>query len=200
MPIFQPSMMKSSSSSRARGGGDAGSLTPRCSVTPIRCMRRDVISTKTCHQHLVRTTTTTTTKTTTTTTRRFTQVNRCVNLLWNPSCRAMSDSAGAAARRRGRRLRAWHRHVKMVAMELATALHHSVQRVEVPREGEVREQHFGLHTTSPGDAASTAVGGAAAGGGAAARRGPDRRRSWVTDARWSCAAYGGTAGGRVPAP
>ena len=45
--------------------------------------------------------------------RRFTQVNCCVNLLWNPSCRAMSDSAGPAARRRGRRLRAWHRHVKM---------------------------------------------------------------------------------------
>ena len=39
MPIFQPSMMKSSSSSRAQGGGDAGSLTPRCSATPIWCMR-----------------------------------------------------------------------------------------------------------------------------------------------------------------
>ena len=32
-PFFQPSMMKSSSSSRAPGGGDAGSLTPRCSAT-----------------------------------------------------------------------------------------------------------------------------------------------------------------------
>ena len=40
----------------------------------------------------------------------------------------------------------------------------------------------------PRDAASTAVGGAAAGGSTAAHRGPDRRRrSWVTDARWSCA-------------
>ena len=34
--------------------------------------------------------------------------------------------------------------VRRVAMELATALHHSAQRVEVPREGEVREQHYGL--------------------------------------------------------
>ena len=55
------------------------------------------------------------------------------------------ERAGAAARRRGRGLRAWHRHVRTtVAMELATALHHSAQRMEVPREGEVREQHFGL--------------------------------------------------------
>ena len=45
-------------------------------------------------------------------------------------------AAGAAKRRRDRRLRAWHRHVRTtVAMELATALHHSAQRVEVPREG-----------------------------------------------------------------
>ena len=55
------------------------------------------------------------------------------------------ERAGAAARRRGRRLRAWHRHVRTtVAMELATALHHSTQRVEVPREGEVRETHDDL--------------------------------------------------------
>ena len=33
-------------------------------------------------------------------------------------------------------------HVRTtVAMELATALHHSAQRVEVPREGEVHEKH-----------------------------------------------------------
>ena len=47
---------------------------------------------------------------------------------------------GAAARRRERRLRAWHRHERLtVAMELATALHHSAQRprpvVEEPKEG-----------------------------------------------------------------
>ena len=36
--------------------------------------------------------------------------------------------SGAAKRRRDRRLRGWHRHVKItVAMELATALHHSAQ-------------------------------------------------------------------------
>ena len=58
----------------------------------------------------------------------------------------MSDSAGAAARRRGRRLRAWHRHVKMaVAMELATALHHSAQPagpvVAGPREVEEQDKY-----------------------------------------------------------
>ena len=57
----------------------------------------------------------------------------------------MSDSAGAAKRRRDRRLRAWHRHVRTtVAMELATALHHSAQRVEGPSEGEVHAKHDGL--------------------------------------------------------
>ena len=40
MPIFQPSMAKSSSSLRARSGRDAGSLPPKCFATPIRCMHR----------------------------------------------------------------------------------------------------------------------------------------------------------------
>ena len=67
----------------------------------------------------------------------------------------------AAARRRGdRQLRAWHRHVKLtVAMELSTALHHSAQRVEVPREGEVLEENdalLGQTTTLPGEAAGAA--------------------------------------------
>ena len=44
------------------GGGDAGSPTPRCSVTPISCMRWR-LSTETFVIHLVRTTTTTTTTT-----------------------------------------------------------------------------------------------------------------------------------------
>ena len=44
---------------------------------------------------------------------------------------------GAAQRRRERQLRAFHRHkVLSVKMALATALHHSAQRVEVPREVE----------------------------------------------------------------
>ena len=59
MPIFQPSMMKSSSSSRALCGGDAGSQTLRCSATSNRCMRWR-ISTETCVMRHVRTTTTTT--------------------------------------------------------------------------------------------------------------------------------------------
>ena len=59
--------------------------------------------------------------------RYFAQVDFCVELA-KPLTGAMDDHGGrvgAAARRRGRRLQAWHRHVKMaVAMELATALHH----------------------------------------------------------------------------
>ena len=62
--------------------------------------------------------------------------------------------AGSARRRWDRQLRAWHRHVRVtVAMELATALHHSAQRVEVPREGNVHEKHDGprpLQGTRPG--------------------------------------------------
>ena len=48
---------------RVPGGGDAGSLTPRCSATLIRCTRA-AISTETSLLHHVRTTTTTTTTTT----------------------------------------------------------------------------------------------------------------------------------------
>ena len=53
-----PSMVKSSSLSRARGGGDAGSLTSRCCVIPIKCTRSGIWR-NTCHSHLVRSTTTT---------------------------------------------------------------------------------------------------------------------------------------------
>ena len=52
---------------------------------------------------------------------------------------------GAARRRRERRLRAFHRHEAMsVRLALATALHHSAQRVEVPREVEEHATHVGL--------------------------------------------------------
>ena len=48
----------------------------------------------------------------------------------------MSAEHGAARRRRGRQVRAWHRHERLtVAMELATALHHSAQRVGGKRPG-----------------------------------------------------------------
>ena len=54
----------------------------------------------------------------------------------------------------------------------------------------------GTGATSPGDAASTAVGGAAAGWVAAAHRGAeDRAHALRADPRRSCAANGGTAGG-----
>ena len=48
---------------------------------------------------------------------------------------AAAERAGAAKRRRDRQLRAFRRHELLtVRMELAAALHHSLQRVEVPRE------------------------------------------------------------------
>ena len=61
---------------------------------------------------------------------------------------------GAAKRRRDRRLRAWHRHVKMtVAVEVATALHHSAQPagpvVGGPREEAGHKTHFGLRAATP---------------------------------------------------
>ena len=61
---------------------------------------------------------------------------------------ALAASQMVAGRDEGgvgsRQLRSWRRHVRTtVAMELATALHHSAQRVEVTREGEVHEKHVG---------------------------------------------------------
>ena len=62
----------------------------------------------------------------------------------------MSAGHGAAWRRRERQLRAWHRHERMtVAMELATALHHSAQRVEAPREGVEGETNDALRRPKP---------------------------------------------------
>ena len=60
------------------------------------------------------------------------------------------DGATSERRRRDRQLRAWHLHVRTtVAMELATALHHSAQRpksrvVEGPSEEEVHEKYAAL--------------------------------------------------------
>ena len=64
--------------------------------------------------------------------------------------RSAMAERGAAVRRRERLLRAWHRHERLtVAMELATALHHSAQRpgkkvVEEPEEEEVHVPHDAL--------------------------------------------------------
>ena len=52
--------------------------------------------------------------------------------------------AGAAFRRRQRQLRAFHRHEAMsVKLALATALHHSAQRVEVQRDEEEHAVYVG---------------------------------------------------------
>ena len=54
------------------------------------------------------------------------------------------DVATSARRRRERQLRAFHRHEALsVKMALATALHHSAQRVEVLREVEEHEAYVG---------------------------------------------------------
>ena len=101
-----------------------------------------------CHIHKVRTTTTTTTRA------RTLKVDQqqcgrpavCPKLL-----AAMADGAGAARRRRERRLRSWLRHERQtVAVALAepqcqqerdVALRRQTTRA---REGEVRETHYGL--------------------------------------------------------
>ena len=71
---------------------------------------------------------------------------------------AAREGASSARRRRDRQLRAWHRHVRTtVAMELATALHHSAQGwekrvVEEPREEELPVKHnatSGQNATPP---------------------------------------------------
>ena len=60
---------------------------------------------------------------------------------------AEREGASSARRRRDRQLRPWYRHVRTtVAMELATALHHSAQGlkkrvVEEPREEELSVKH-----------------------------------------------------------
>ena len=117
-------------------------------MTPIiRCIRA-VVSTKTLLLHLVRTTTTTTTSAT-----KF-KSTFCVTFFGALAASQMmagrdDGGVGSARRRRDRQLRAWHRHVKMtVAMELATALHHSAQPggpvVEEPEEEVEFEEHAGL--------------------------------------------------------
>ena len=71
---------------------------------------------------------------------------------------AAREGASSARRRQDRQLRAWHRHVRTtVAMELATALHHSAQGpkkrvVEEPREEELPVKHnatSGQNATPP---------------------------------------------------
>ena len=71
---------------------------------------------------------------------------------------AAREGASSARRRRDRQLRAWHRHVRTtVAMELATALHHSAQgpkkrAVEEPWEEELPVKHnatSGQNATPP---------------------------------------------------
>ena len=123
---------------------------------------------------------------------------------------------GVARRRRERRLRSMLRHEQQsIRMALATVMHHSFKvhteygapRSQITatraREGEVHERHDGLRAQErplPGTRPAPLLEVLPQVGGTAAHRGPDRRRrSWVTDARWCCAAYGGTAGGRAPA-
>ena len=106
-------------------------------------------------------------------------------------------AGGAAKRRRERQLRSFLRHEELsVKMALARALHHSTQRVEVPREGVEGEKYYAPRRQKPpppGDAASQ-PGGAARGSGAgpAAHCGLDGRCFVASGFRRSCAAVGGT--------
>ena len=118
---------------RVPGGGDAGSLTPRCAATLTRCTRA-VTSTETPpsphHLH---------------------KLAFCSRLNSSPdevSQRAVSQLAamadcGAAMRRQQRRLRQFMRHESVsVAMALAEAHHHSsgllTKKVVERREGSAR--------------------------------------------------------------
>ena len=122
-------MMKSSSSSRARGGGDAGSQSPRCSATPIRCMLvRSYRQRHFLYTH-VRTTTTT-------------PALEC----W-PVARLMDvdgevgGGTGSARRGRERRLRMrWRYEQLSLRMALAAVTHHSAQpRAQEEAEGETND-------------------------------------------------------------
>ena len=127
MPIVQPSITKSSSSSRAPGG-DAGSQTPRCSATLIRCIYYGVWK-NTCHKWRVRTTTTTTTPSSHwvhKSTFLF-RVNLTGACMWAND--VVAHAQGAAWRRRQRRLRAHWRHEQLtLQMLLATYDHHAAPR------------------------------------------------------------------------
>ena len=131
--FFEPSTMKSSSSSRAPGGaGVAGSLTPSdlAPGLPIQAYslcRQASLSRQSAS------------KTTTTTTRRFDPrlpSLLCVIFKSNPSGRLMADRDTGAAMRR-RRLRSWWQHEQQsIAAALATYSHHSAQRQKTARAGE----------------------------------------------------------------
>ena len=131
-------------------------------------------------------------------------------------------AAGAAMRRRQRRLRSWLKHERMtVAMALAEASHHTAPRGQRTARAGVwgHELNFTATVRDPPSphtpagalqplrrrarrvaAGQDAYPVRAARAGSAAHRGPDRRRrSLVTDARYSCAADGGKAGGCAPA-
>ena len=75
-------------------------------------------------------------------------------MLWRLAMSMAGLAGGAAKRRRERQLRSFLRHEELsVKMALARALHHSTQRVEVPREG-----WRARSTTRHGDRASTPRG------------------------------------------
>ena len=127
--------------------------------------------------------------------------------------------SGAAQRRRQRRVRSWLRHERMtVAMALAESTHHSSRGQTIARAGVWgHELNYTATVRNPPpppagalhplrrralqvaatDRMPTLSGPQSA--GSAAHCGPDcRRRSWVADARCSCAADSGTAGGCAP--
>ena len=124
--------------------------------------------------------------------------------------------AGAARRRRERRLRAYLKYAWMsVAMALAEARHHTAPRGQVTARAEATNDAPRSQTTSAARdtgtdffamsedsdvvgrwPAAVSRGCAAAGAGSAAHRGADRRPcAFGFDASRRCAADGGTVGG-----
>ena len=91
--------------------------------------------------------------------RRSVSLNFCAN----PAV-AMSER-GSARRRRERQLRPWRRHVRTtVAMELATALHHTAQRVEGGSGGREVLRATATQASTPREAAGASCGGGRAAG------------------------------------
>ena len=127
-----------------------------------------------------------------------------VELMW--SARDAED-AGTAKSRRERRLRQFLRLERLtVAVFLAETQHHAALRGQTKARagGEARDVFHGQVPGGPlpqesWPAPLPEVAGWQSRVSQHTGDQDRRRRSWVTFARWSCAAYGGTAGGRAPA-
>ena len=131
MPISQPSMTKSSSSSRAREWRGRRESDSQVSATLMRCIYYGVRR-NTCHKSRVRTTTTTTTSES-----HLTQ--ECLFFWEGVTCLvllATGQPMSAAQRRKERRLRSWWRHERSSRSSLAWQLRRTTAREDVGSAGQ----------------------------------------------------------------